>query len=175
MKKRSKPTLCIPTITSLEEADDALARIAARKREISLCELGLKEDADKLKAACVAACEPAKQDIATLELALARFAETRKAELFDKKKSLNMNFGIIGFRASSTLKTIKKFTWDNVLGFLSERDMDTCIRIKREVDKEALRQLAPEKLAEVGCKLVQEDVFFCEITETELADTDSAA
>ena len=48
MAKRVKPILNIPTVSSLEEADAMLARIAARKRELSLLELGLKEDVDAL-------------------------------------------------------------------------------------------------------------------------------
>ena len=46
--------------------------------------------------------------------------------------------------------------------------MTNCIRIKEEVDKEALRTLGPNTLADVGCKLVQEDGFFHELNETEL-------
>lgn len=43
MAKRMKPVLNIPTVSSLEEADSMLARIAARKSELSLLELALKE------------------------------------------------------------------------------------------------------------------------------------
>jgi len=59
-------------------------------------------------------------------------------------------------------------TWERVLGVLKERGMTNCIRIKEEVDKEALRTLGPNTLADVGCKLVQEDGFFYELNETEL-------
>ena len=166
--KKVKPVLIIPSIVCSEEADAALARIAARKREMSLLELGLKEDVDRLKKECATQCEPIKQDIMEQEQALIRYAESRKAELFTKKKSVDGMFGTYGFRASSILKTIKKVTWDNVLGLLDERGMQDCIRIKREVDKEALRQLQPEVLADLGCKIIQEDVFYYELKETEL-------
>lgn len=174
MTKRIKPVLTVASINTLEEADTMLACIAARKRELTLHELGLKEDVSKLKLECSAACEPIKNDITGMELALARFAEARKAELFAKKKTVGLTFGSFGYRASSTLKTLKKLTWDNVLGFLAERGMSACIRTKPEVDKEALRQLPPEQLAEVGCRLVQEDTFFYELIETEIAGTDAA-
>ena len=59
-------------------------------------------------------------------------------------------------------------TWERVLGVLKERGMTNCIRIKEEVDKESLRTLGPNTLADVGCKLVQEDGFFYELNETEL-------
>lgn len=173
MAKRVKPMLNVPTVNSLDEADAMLAQIAARKRELSLIELGLKEKVDALKLECASASEPIKQDIEVLEQALVRFGESKKAELFSKKKSVSLNFGILGFRASSAVKPMRKTTWEQVLGFLKtaqEQALTSCIRIKQEVDKDALRQLPPEKLAEVGCRLEQSDSFYYELNETELAE-----
>ena len=70
MAKRVKPVLNIPAVTTLEEADATLAQIAARKRELALLELGLKEDVDTLKLKCAETSEPIKQDIEVLEQAL---------------------------------------------------------------------------------------------------------
>ena len=80
-------------------------------------------------------------------------------------------------RASSSVKPMKKTTWEQVLGFLtSAKDsaLAACIRTKREVDREALRQLPQEKLAEVGCRLEQTDSFYYELAETELAGASEA-
>lgn len=85
MAKRVKPVLNIPAVTTLEEADATLAQIAARKRELALLELGLKEDVDTLKLKCAETSEPIKQDIEVLEQALIRFGESKKSELFVKK------------------------------------------------------------------------------------------
>ena len=112
MTKRVKPTLNISAVTTLEEADATLAQIAARKRELALIELGLKEDVDALKLKCAEASEPIKQDIEVLEQALIRFGESKKSELFVKKRSRELTFGIIGFRASSAVKTMRKTTWN---------------------------------------------------------------
>lgn len=169
MGKRVKPALQISAINSLDEADAVLAEIAGRKRQIVLFEIRLKEEVDKLKAECAANCEPIKQGIAEREQALIQFGISRREELFRGRKSLNLNFGTIGFRASSTLKTVKKLTWERVLGLIKEKGLP-CVRVKEEVDKEALRALAPEKLADVGCKLEQTDDFFYELSETELTD-----
>ena len=103
-----------------------------------------------------------------------RFGESRKAELFMKKRSRDLTFGVIGFRASSAVKPMKRMTWEQVLGFVRDAGMIECIRTKQEVDKEALRQLPPEKLAAVGCRLEQTDGFFYELNETELAGAESA-
>ena len=168
MTKRVKPVLNIPVVNTVEDADAILAEIAARKRQISLHEIALREDVDKLKTECAARCEPLKKDIEAREQALMQFALARREELFKGRKSRELTFGTIGFRVSSSLRTIKKMTWERVLGVLKERGMTNCIRIKEEVDKEALRTLGPNTLADVGCKLVQEDGFFYELNETEL-------
>ena len=52
MTKRVKPVLNIPVVNTVEDADAILAEIAARKRQISLHEIALKEDVDKLKTEC---------------------------------------------------------------------------------------------------------------------------
>lgn len=61
MTKRVKPVLNIPVVNTVEDADSILAEIAARKRQISLHEIALKEDVDKLKTECAARCEPLKK------------------------------------------------------------------------------------------------------------------
>ena len=119
MAKRVKPILNIPTVSSLEEADAMLARIAARKRELSLLELGLKEDVDALKLKCAEASEPIKQDIEVLEQALVRFGVSKKTELFTRRRSVSLNFGILRLQAASSVKPLKKTTCGQVLGFLS--------------------------------------------------------
>ena len=170
MTKRVKPTLNVPTVASLEEADATLARIAAKKRELELLDLGLKEDVDALKLKCATESEPIKQEIEMLGQSLIRFGESRKGELFVKKRSVDLNFGIIGFRAGNAIKPMRKTTWEQVLGFLQSQQMFNCIRTKHEVDKDALRQLPPEKLAEVGCQMVSTDTFYYEIKESGMAD-----
>lgn len=167
MSKRVKPVIQDKVINNLEDADSVLAMIAAHKREIARHELSLKEDVDRLKGVCAANCEQSKQEIARLEQSLVQFGIARREELFSNKKSIALNFGTIGFRASSALKTVKKLTWERVLGLIKERGLP-CVRIKEEVDKEALRTLKADQLAEVGCKLVQSDDFFYEIAEAEL-------
>ena len=168
MAKRIKPVLQIPTVSNIAEADALLAEIAARKRQIDLHEIELKEEVDRLKGECAYICEPLKQDIAAREQALLQFSLSRREELFKNKKSLDLNFGVLGFRASTALKTIKKFTWERVLGIIKEKGLP-CIRIKEEVDKEALRALGEDQLTALGCRLVQEDSFFYELKEAGLA------
>ena len=167
MPKRVKPNLSPAAfpVHSLEDVDAALAQIAARKRQIDRIGLGVAEQIDEIKARAAAETEPIRLEIAALELAIGRFAEASKAELFNKKKSVQLQFGIVGFRASSKLKTLKKWPFERVLTTLRDTGMREYIRVKEEVDKEKLKGLAPETLAGIGCTVVQEDVFYYELPE----------
>ena len=166
MAKRVKPVpASLPVIQTLEDADATLARIAAHKRQIALVELGAAEGIEAVKLRAAEESEPARQEIAVLEQSLIRWADYNKPDLFARKKSLELTFGVIGFRASTKLKTLSKWTWERVLGALKDAGLATCVRIKEEVDKDALKGLAPEKLAEVGVKAVQEDAFYYELDD----------
>ncbi len=168
---RVKPNLVpVYPVHSLEDVNIALGRIAMLKREIDLINMGAAEEVDAIKARAAAESEPLKQRIAGMELSIGRFAEAGKEELFAKKKSLQLTFGVIGFRASSRLKTKTKWTFERVLASLKERGMTEFIRIKEEVDKEKLKGLAPEALAEVGCAVKTEDIFYYELPETPETD-----
>lgn len=168
MAKRVKPVLQVPVINTVEEADSVLAEIAAHRRKIELYEIGLREDVDALKAECADKCEAHKQSITTREQALMQFALARREDVFKGRKSVALTFGSFGFRASSTLKTLRKFTWERVLNLVKDRGL-ACVRTKEEVDKEALRVLDADTLSAVGCKLVEEDAFFYELADTDLA------
>lgn len=172
---RIKPNL-VPAypVNSLEDVDIALGRIATLKREIGLINMGAAEEMDAIKARAATESEPLRQRIADMELSIGRFAETRKEELFSKKKSLQLTFGIIGFRASSKLKTKAKWTFERVLSALKERGMTDFIRTKEEVDKEKLKGLTPEILSEVGCTVKTEDAFYYELPDAPETEAISA-
>lgn len=169
MTKRIKPVASIPTITSTEEADSTLARIAALRRTLDCLQTGMNEDVDAIKATAAKDAEPYNQEIAVLEQSLMRYADYHKDSLFKTRKSVELSFGSFGFRASSKLKLIGKMTWERVLQSLRDNGLTTCIRIKEEPDKEALKGLSPERLKDLGCRVVQDDTFYYELAEQELS------
>lgn len=179
MAKRVKPALNIPTVHNLNEADAMLARIKAWERELALLELRMKEEIDALKLKCAEQAEPILEYFEIMRQALTRFGEANKAELFIKKRSITLNFGIIGFRMTPpTPKPLKKITWEQVLGILKnseDPELVACVRTKQEVDRMALRELSPEKLAQAGCRLEQVDEFFCDTRDEALAAAEGCA
>ena len=114
---------------------------------------------------------------------LQAYATENQAELFAKKKSLDMAHGVIGFRTGTPkLKTLKGFTWASALQLAKKFLPITYIRQTEEIAKDRL--LADRDLEEValydtptgddrtvpmleamavcGIQVVQEETFFVE-------------
>ncbi len=98
---------------------------------------------------------------------LQAFAVENKAELFTKKKSLDMAHGTIGFRTGTPkLKTLKGFTWASALQLVREF-LPAFVRTTEEIAKDRL--LADrdtegmfDAMARCGITVVQDETFFVE-------------
>ena len=114
---------------------------------------------------------------------LQSFATENQAELFTKKKSLEMAHGTIGFRTGTPkLKTLKGFTWASALQLAKKFLPMTYIRQTEEIAKDRLladRDLdevwvydtpsgdprtvkMPEAMAVCGIQVVQDETFYVE-------------
>lgn len=111
---------------------------------------------------------------------LQSFAMENQAELFSKKKSLDMAHGTIGFRTGTPkLKTLKGFTWASALELvktflpsyirkieeiakdklLADRDMDEV----DVTDRMVLQQISMKAaMAKCGIQVVQDETFYVE-------------
>ena len=112
---------------------------------------------------------------------LQAFATENQAELFTKKKSLDMAHGVIGFRTGTPkLKTLKGFTWASAL-LLVKRFLPDYIRQTEEIAKDKLLADRDGKIAmevsdspsleevpirqammECGMQVVQDETFYVE-------------
>ena len=98
---------------------------------------------------------------------LQSFAMENQAELFTKKKSLEMAHGVIGFRTGTPkLKTLKGFTWASALQLVKEF-LPSHIRTTEEIAKDKLladreEEKMAEKMAKCGIQVVQEETFYVE-------------
>ena len=114
---------------------------------------------------------------------LQSFATENQAELFTKKKSLDMAHGTIGFRTGTPkLKTLKGFTWASALQLAKKFLPSTYIRQTEEIAKDRLladRDLEEtvvydtpdgdprdvtmrEAMAVCGIQVVQDETFYVE-------------
>lgn len=167
--KRVKPTVPAIIFKTTEEVDRALGDIAEHKRNLAAIEGVMNAAIDAAKLQAMEDSAFFRAEIAAIEAALVKYAEYNKPELFAKRKSLELTYGTIGYRQSSKLKLLAKHSWERVLQALRDNGLHDLIRTKEEPDKEAMKSLTPEHLKELGCKVVQEDSFFYELSEQELS------
>lgn len=165
MAKREKKTI-ISGVTR-ETADEALATYAMADAQAA------KIAAD-IELQCVKIREKYADKIAELEGqkaaafdTLQAYASENKADLFTKKKSLDMVHGTIGFRTGTPkLKTLKGFTWASALTLVKEF-LPGYIRQAEEIAKDKLLadrdyKNMPEQMAKCGIQVAQDETFFVE-------------
>lgn len=167
MGKRTKPQALV--IADLAQAEGVLAELAEIDRSLELAKAAMNEEIDGAKATARAAAEPLEARRKELVIALEAFATHNKAALFAKKKSLDLGFGVIGFRLASRLKTVAKTTWGQVLEALKSYGFTEAIRVKEEVDRDVMRDWPAERLATVGVTRETADDFYIEIKQEEVA------
>lgn len=154
------------TLQSWDEVDRCLAEIAAIDRELCLIETSQAEQIDAIRTASKAEADPLQAKKTGLELAIKDYAEANRAE-FAKVKTKELTFGSVGFRRSTKIN-IKRVA--DTLQALKDLGLTSCIRITEAPDKEAMKNLDTETLANVGAALRQEDVFGYEVRREELAE-----
>ena len=145
------------------QAECALAEMAALDRKLSGIECDMRESIDKAKATASQLANPLLARRKELADAVAVFARLNRQELFAKGKSLDMGFGVIGFRASTKLVQIRGVTAEMTLEKLHQYNLADGIRIKEEINKDSCLGWPDERLELVGLKRQQSDTFFIEI------------
>ena len=144
---RQKKTII--TGVSREAADEAFATYAKSDAQIQKINAEIELQCAKIR-------EKYADKLATLGAekdkafdVLQSFATENQAELFTKKKSLDMAHGTIGFRTGTPkLKTLKGFTWASALQLAKKFLPVTYIRQTEDIAKDKL--LADRDLKEVA-------------------------
>lgn len=152
------------------QAECALAEIAALDRKIAGIESEMQETIDNAKAKAGQACTPLQARRKELADALAVYAKLNRTELFANAKSVDMGFGIIGFRASKRISQIRGVTLEMTLEKIRQYGLTDGIRIKEELNKDATMGWPEERLELVGLKRQLLDTFFIEIKKEEAPD-----
>lgn len=171
MAKRQKKTII--TGVSKEVAEEAFATYAKAQAEHAkiTAEIELK---------CAQIREKHQEKLSQLQTTmdgsfdtLQAFATENQAELFSKKKSLEMVHGTIGFRTGTPkLKTLKGFTWASALQLVKEF-LPGHIRATEEIAKDKLLadrddETVSANLARCGISVVQDETFFVEPKKEEV-------
>lgn len=148
-------------LNSWEDADKALAEIAMLNRSIQTLDTAQNEAIDRIKAQTKEKAAPHISRKEVLEEALKVFCDSRRSEFMDAKTK-RLLFGSVGYRLTSRV-VVKKV--GDTMAALRDLGLTQFIRIKEELDKEGLRTLDSETLANVGASVRTENVFGYEVSE----------
>ena len=150
------------------QAERALAEMAAIDRKLAGIESTMQEVIDTAKATASQQANPLIARRKELADAIAVYAKLNRQELFAKAKSLDMGFGIIGFRASTRISQVRGITAEMTLEKLHQYNLADGIRVKEEINKEACLGWPDERLELVGLVRKILDTFFIEIKKDEV-------
>jgi phage host-nuclease inhibitor protein Gam len=169
MAKRIKSKKQIIPIKDWEEADKYIKNIGDCQLEINRLEAEANDSINQAKEKLAKAVEAPLKEIKIFSDSLEAFAANHVHD-FGKAQSKKLNFGLLGWRKStsisikkSTLKLIKK-----VFGKKAEQ----YIRTKEEPNKEAMAALTDQQLASVDARRKPKEVFFVEPDTPKSVDYD---
>lgn len=162
--RRVKPEVNMQKMNDLVEVNEAMKTIRDLKAQIKRFELQAEEKVSQIKQRLSKQLKPLLQKIEPLENGILAFAEYDKDELFKKKKTIDLVFGLIGFRKSTKI-SIKKTT----LGLLKKLKLKSAIKIKETVNKEAMKDFTDAMLKKVDAERTSEDNFWYEVKEIEVS------
>jgi len=160
MAQRYKPNLA--KIETLDDANEALREIGTLERELETIDAEAQNKIAAEKAAAAKRGESGRERILALTNQLAAWAEYNKADLFKDRKTVELTFGVFGYRKSTSIH-VKKTTVE----LLERLGFERFVRVKKEPDKEAMTELDDESLAQVDAARKVKDDFFCEAAREE--------
>jgi phage host-nuclease inhibitor protein Gam len=151
-------------LQSWDDVDATLAEIGRADRELKLIEGAANEKIEEVRAAMKVSAQPVLDRKAALELAVKEYCDANRPE-FAKVKTKTLTFGEVGYRTSTKIM-IKRVA--ETLQALKDLAFTSCIRTKEEPDKEAMKALTDEQLAEIGAARKVENVFGYTINQEKL-------
>ena len=171
MAKREKKPVLQPK--NLEEAERIMAEYATADAKINETTAQMDQRITKIREEYADQLQVLGEERENNLLQLQQNAETNKT-MFEKKKSIDMAHGTLGFRTGTPkLKLLKGFTWAAVVNMLKDK-LPSYVRTIEEPAKDKLLadRENPETLSQfksVGIQVVQDETFFVELKKEEFA------
>lgn len=167
-KKRIKSDTEIIPIENWDKADGHIRRIGDLIQQIQKAEADAKESIDKIKAVLAEDVKPSQKEIKKLTRSIEAFAANHRED-FGSARSRKLNFGLLGWRKSTSISIKKDITLELIKQVFSRAKAKTFIRITESVNKETLANLKDEQLATVKAQRKVKDDFFVEPSIPEAA------
>ena len=155
-------------IADWEKADEYIRVIGDLQMQIEQACISAQDDINDRKLKLAEELKPLQEAVKLYQRSLEVFATTHQAD-FGKKRSRKLNFGLLGWRKSTSI-SIKKNTLELIKAAFTKAKAKLYIRTKDAVDKDALAKLTDERLAAIGARRKEKDVFFVEPELPEAVD-----
>ncbi len=161
----------VTTLKTLDDLNTSLAEYKIVKAELEEKTAELNVKRTKLEMDYTPDLTALNERKLSLESNIELFAEENKTKYFaDKKRSIDVLHGRIGFRLSKKLSKMKKFTWENVLENIRTKGKKfaSYIKTKEEINKEALKDDIQNEVIKlddarlIGVTIEEVDNFFIE-------------
>lgn len=159
-----------PVPQTKDEAIEAIAEIGRRQRERIRIETAMNDDLAKIRQGWEAQAAPHLEKIKQLSGGVQLWCEANRDHLTDggKVKSARLASGEVKWRLRPPSVAVRPV--DVVIGFLKQGGLDRFVRVKEEVNKEAILT-EPEAVAHIkGITIIQKEDFVIVPFETELEE-----
>ena len=159
MEKQKMKHAVVPIPASLEGTAEFVGRIGKEQRKINWIQTELNDKVEKLKVEAMAKTTPHEGNISQLIEGLFVFAESHRKELTEdgKKRTIDLPTGVFGWRLTPpavSLKNVKA-----VLKELVKLGLKRFIRVKQEVDKDAMLKEPKLAMSVKGVSIGQHEEF----------------
>ena len=157
-----------PVLRDWAAVDGALRDIRESKHSLTEMDVEKNRRMDSIKDEYGKAALPLQNRIKRLEADVKEFVSAHREEL--EGKSRRLNFGVVGFRLSSSVVVATNKVAD-VISKLKGLGRSECIKITETLDRKALGHCPADVILEVGAYIKQTDDFYYDVNDDTLADT----
>jgi len=163
-----------PVIRTREALESLIGEIAALKNQQRLLTAAMDGQIQEIRGRYEAQLADQNEALEQ-KMERARVWSEANPQEFGAARSIETVHGALGWRTGQpALKTLPGWTFDRVLQTLKSMGAPGYIRVKEEVHKQNLLSdrdaIGPEKLREIGLRVVQEEAFFVEPKLTEVPE-----
>lgn len=153
---------------SLEEAAEFLSLVGQEKRKIEKIQSILNEKIEEWKSKAMVEVKSYDEKISQLVEGLFAFAESNREKLTDggKRKTVEVPTGTFGWRMTPPAVSLRDV--ESILESLKSLKLKRFIRIKEEVDKEAMLKEPDVAKTVKGVSITQREEFVVKPTEIQV-------
>jgi phage host-nuclease inhibitor protein Gam len=166
----AKKTTSKTSLKNWSDVDEQLRIIAVKDAFIAKKEAEMNAAILKVQKQFEQETADARASKVAAEKEIELFCHEHRDEFVDSKTKV-LNYGLVAFRLSTPkLNVLKGFTWDSVIKLLKKFKMEDFIRVKEEVDRDAVKAkiTEPKDLAAIGLAITQSENFYYETFKLEI-------